>query len=85
MARAAVVDPAGDGPKFVFQRVPEPQTAKNRVHFDVRLSRRAGSAGLAAEVSRLEDLGAERLDKKDELGTHWVVMRDVEDNAFCVS
>ena len=85
MARAAVVDPAGDGPRFVFQRVPEPKTAKNRVHLDVRLSHRPGSAGLAAEVSRLEDLGADRLDEKDELGTHWVVMHDVEGNEFCVS
>src|SRR4051794_14601132 len=34
---AAARDPAGAGPRFFFQRVPEPKTAKNRVHVDVRV------------------------------------------------
>ena len=34
--RSAVVDPAGVGPRVFFQKVPEPKTAKNRVHLDLR-------------------------------------------------
>ena len=84
-AWGAAVDPAGRGPRFFFQRVPEGKTAKNRVHLDLRLSRRVGSDGLASEVARLEGLGAERVDERDEMGTRWVVMRDVEGNELCVS
>jgi hypothetical protein len=44
-------------PPVLLQRVPEPKTAKNRVHFDlrveIRLVHRAGGAG-----NRLEDVGA---------------------------
>lgn len=84
-AWGAVVDPKGEGPRFFFQRVPEPKTAKNRMHLDLRLTAREGSGGLEAEVARLEALGAERGAEHDELGSHWVVMRDVEGNEFCVS
>ena len=31
----ARVDPDGAGPRLYFQRVPEPKTAKNRVHLDL--------------------------------------------------
>ena len=34
--RAALVDPDGAGPRLFFQKVPEPKTAKNRVHLDLR-------------------------------------------------
>ena len=32
---SAVVDPDGKGPRFYFQRVPEPKTVKNRMHVDL--------------------------------------------------
>ena len=32
------VDPDGVGPRLYFQRVPEPKTAKNRVHLDLAVS-----------------------------------------------
>ncbi|MDF2744191.1 MAG: glyoxalase, partial [Actinomycetia bacterium] len=32
---ASRVDPDGAGPRLFFQRVPEPKTAKNRVHLDL--------------------------------------------------
>ena len=32
---AALVDPDGVGPRIFFQKVPEPKTAKNRLHFDL--------------------------------------------------
>ena len=33
-AANAVIDPDGRGPRIYFQRVPEPKTVKNRLHFD---------------------------------------------------
>ncbi len=84
-SRSAAVDPGGAGPRFFFQRVPEGKSAKNRVHLDLRLSRREGSGGLEAEVERLVALGAERVEALDELGVQWVVMRDIEGNELCVS
>ncbi|MCW2523389.1 MAG: hypothetical protein JWO63_1724, partial [Frankiales bacterium] len=65
--RAAVIDPAGVGPRLFFQRVPEPRTSKNRVHLDLRAA--AGLAGdarlvaLEAECSRLVELGASRVQR----------------------
>lgn len=50
----AFVEAAGwGGPNIWFTRVPEPKPAKNRMHFDLR-----APATVAAEVSRLEKLGA---------------------------
>ncbi len=37
---ASRIDPAGEGPRLYFQRVPEAKTAKNRVHLDVRVAGR---------------------------------------------
>jgi len=33
----ALVDPDGDGPRILFQKVPEGKVAKNRVHLDVHV------------------------------------------------
>jgi len=41
------------GPTMWFNRVPEPKTAKNRLHFDLR-----ASGMLADEVRRLTNLGS---------------------------
>jgi hypothetical protein len=83
----AIVDPGGAGPRLFFQKVPEPKTAKNRVHLDVNASAGRGGDARAAvreHVERLEALGAERLDELDEPGGYWIVMRDPEGNEFCV-
>jgi hypothetical protein len=77
-------------PRLFFQKVPEPKAVKNRVHVDL-----LGGGGpsvpldeqrerVAAEVARLEALGAIRVDEHVDLGVHWVVMRDIEGNEFCV-
>jgi Glyoxalase-like domain len=58
-----------------FNRVPEPKTAKNRLHFDLR-----APGGMAEEVERLEELGATVV-RRDVAIT---VMRDPEGNEFCV-
>ena len=72
----AFVEAAGwGGPNLWFAAVPEPKTAKNRVHFDLR------APGLITdEVARLEALGARVLRHGDDL----VVMADPEGNEFCV-
>src|SRR5690349_20698106 len=63
--RAALIDPDGAGPRLYFQKVPEPKTAKNRVHLDLRAAAGVPHEGredaLEAECSRLVTLGAHRL------------------------
>jgi len=75
---ASIVDPDGRGPAIAFLRVPEPKTAKNRMHIDVRV---AGHR-IRATVADLEMLGA-RVVRVDEQGH--VVMADPEGNEFCVA
>ena len=88
-SRSAVVDPGGAGPRIFFQRVPEPKAAKNRVHLDVRAGGELAGAArrerLTEEVQRLTELSAEQVRSVDEMGEHWIVMRDPEGNEFCVT
>jgi hypothetical protein len=60
-----------------FQANPDEKSVKNRWHLDLAPSDQA------AEVSRLEGLGARRTDI-GQGDVPWVVMADVEDNEFCV-
>jgi glyoxalase superfamily protein len=88
--RSALVDPAGKGPRVFFQRVPEPKTAKNRLHLDLWAA--AGLSGeerltaLEAECARLVRLGATRVQRfePDALSAGFIVMRDPEGNEFCL-
>lgn len=87
---SAVTDPDGQGPRFFFQRVPEPKVVKNRVHVDLNISG-GGATPLAerrplvdAEVERIETLGGAVLRPMQERGEYWVVMQDPEGNEFCV-
>lgn len=68
------------GPKLLLQRVPEPKAAKNRMHLDIEV------ADIEAEASRLEALGATRVQPETmhEHGTTWVLMNDPEGNEFCI-
>jgi hypothetical protein len=78
------VDPesgTGLGRRLLFQRVPEPKTAKNRLHIDVH----AGPDRRAETVARLQDLGAAVLRQVKEPGGEWTVMADPEGNEFCVA
>jgi hypothetical protein len=72
-------DPSGRGAGMYFQTVPEPKTAKNRLHLDVR-----PSGTMAEEVERLQGLGATVRGFIQEGGSFWTQMRDVEGNEFCV-
>ncbi len=69
---------AGVAPDLLFQRVPEAKEIKNRLHLDLR------PLDQAAEVDRLEALGATRISVGQEDGVTWVVMADPEGNEFCV-
>ena len=73
--KAFIEAPGWGGPNLWFNRVPEPKTAKNRVHFDLR-----APGPLAAEVARLERLGATVTGRHPDL----TVMADPEGNEFCV-
>jgi hypothetical protein len=86
----ACTDPTGVGPRLFFQRVPEGKVVKNRVHLDVRvgrgLVREERLAALEAEGSRLEALGATRVQLlvADEENESCLAMQDVEGNEFCL-
>jgi Glyoxalase-like domain len=60
--------------------VPEPKTAKNRLHLDLR----ADGASRDAEVARLLALGARRVDVGQGPDVSWVVLADPEGNEFCL-
>ena len=86
---AAIVDPAGVGPRILFQLVPEGKVAKNRVHLDVNTSdqgadRESRQSQVYAKAADLETKGATRGDEFVVHGAHWVVMQDPEGNEFCV-
>jgi hypothetical protein len=70
---------ADDGPAWYFIRVPEPRTAKNRVHVDLVADDRE------KEIARLVELGATRHADHDEYGHPWTVMADPEANEFCIA
>ena len=88
--RAALIDPDGAGPRLYFQKVPEPKTAKNRVHLDLRAAAGVPPEGradaLEAECTRLLALGAQRLRRLEADGVNGVciVMQDPEGNEFCL-
>ncbi|MEH1167481.1 VOC family protein [Micromonospora sp. CPCC 205539] len=79
-------DPDGVGPHLSILNVPEPKTAKNRLHIDVRVPGHGSPderwARIRAESDRLVRAGASIVDEVD--GQH-VVMADPEGNEFCVA
>ena len=94
---ASIVDPDGRGPTIGFLRVPEPKTAKNRFHIDIRVAgeppwdwveradliraKAAELTGAGATVVREEAYVDD--DGRAVLGH--VVMADPEGNEFCVA
>ncbi|MGI8723263.1 MAG: VOC family protein [Geodermatophilaceae bacterium] len=68
--------------RFMFIKVPERKTAKNRMHLDLRMEK---SVPRSLEVARLVDLGATHIADKDEWGHSWAVLTDPEGNEFCVA
>jgi len=72
--------PSGRGPWLEFIRDGEPKRVKNRVHLDVAPW---PGGDQAAEVARLEELGAKHADV-GQRDVAWVVLADTEGNEFCV-
>jgi predicted enzyme related to lactoylglutathione lyase len=75
-----LVPSEGSGAPLLLQAVPEPKEGKNRMHLDIVVD------DIEAEVHRLQELGARRIDEGvQSLGvTRWVRMSDPELNEFCV-
>lgn len=68
----------GVAPDLLFLRVPEGKDVKNRWHPDLR------PTDQAAEVARLEALGAGQIDVGQRADQSFVVMADPDGNEFCV-
>lgn len=83
---AWLIDPAGIAPRLSLLEVPEPKTAKNRLHMDLRVSGEGTPDQqwhqVCSEVSRLVRAGAALL---AEYPGHHVVLADPEGNEFCVA
>lgn len=88
---ASLVDPQGRGPAISFLRVPEPKTAKNRVHLDIRPVEGSVDADQRDELIRVKvsDLiaagGTVAREATYEGHIEGVVMADPEGNEFCVA
>lgn len=65
------------GPSWSFARVPEPKTAKNRLHVDLVVD------DLDGEVDRVIALGASVVGTYGE-APRWTTLRDIEGNEFCL-
>ena len=70
--------PQHGGPGLLFLRVPDDKTVKNRLHIDLRPDDQA------AELARVEALGAQRVDIGQGDDVTWVVLADPEGNEFCI-
>jgi hypothetical protein len=88
---SAIIDPEGTRPRVFFQKVPEPRTAKNRVHLDVRaapgLEGDERMAVLESECDRVVALGATRVQRFEPappMSAGFIVMQDPEGNEFCL-
>ncbi|MFB8114860.1 VOC family protein [Streptomyces sp. NPDC055962] len=88
---AHLSDPDGTGPSLSFMKVPEPKTAKNRLHLDVQ----AGGGRetpweirrprVAEAVERLTAAGGTVIQRHELNGRpDHVVMADPEGHEFCV-
>src|SRR5215211_7668261 len=67
----------GSQPELVFGLVADAKSGKNRLHIDLRPDDQD------AEVERLIDMGARRVDV-GQTEASWVVLADPEGNEFCV-
>lgn len=68
------------GPKLLLQRVDEPKSVKNRMHFDIEVP------DIETEADRLVALGATRVSEvpcREHVST-WLLLTDPEGNEFCV-
>ena len=69
------------GPGLVFVPVPDGKAVKNRLHIDLAPH---SSDDRDAEIARLLDRGASRVDVGQSADASWDVFADPEGNEFCV-
>lgn len=67
--------------RMLFQNVPEPKTAKNRVHWDLHTE----PGERDALVARLVDRGASVIGSGRQGPHEWIILADPEGNEFCVA
>jgi len=75
----ALVPPGECTPRLYFTTVPEPRTAKNRMHLDLI----PPGGDPKAELARLLGLGAAVTDSQPP-GVSWLILADPEGNEFCL-
>jgi hypothetical protein len=79
---AMLVDPAGKGPRLLFQRRPKDRTSSIPIHLDLT------AEDPEEEAERLLGLGAELVEtcwhRIGDFEERWIVLRDPEGNGFCV-
>ncbi len=63
---------------ILFWRVPEPRTAKSRMHVEL------ATKNPTDEIERLVALGATKVEYREGKGSSWTVMLDPEGNEFCI-
>jgi hypothetical protein len=90
-----IFDPAGLRPPIWFQKVPEPQGGKNRLHLDLYPAGRDDTVSAERRAQLVEERVAElvgrgatverRTQAHERDGAYYVVMHDPEGNEFCVS
>ena len=73
---ASIAADTGLGAVLMFHKVPEDQTVKNRVHFDLQAS------DVVAEADRLTSLGARQIRSLSENNNQWISFTDPEGNEF---
>lgn len=78
-AGMAVIPPGEGFPAMMFLSVPEPRTAKNRMHLDLV------SSDHRAEAARAVALGAAHHGDFDEAGFQWSTLSDPEGNVFDIA
>jgi predicted enzyme related to lactoylglutathione lyase len=71
--------PDDAGTRIAFAAVPEPRSAKNRVHLDLATDDRERT------TAELVGLGASVIDTRTTGDHTWTVMADPEGNEFCVA
>jgi 4a-hydroxytetrahydrobiopterin dehydratase len=75
---AALVDPLRRSPALWFQRMDEPRTQRNRIHFDITVPHEEAEARIAAAVA------AGGTVVTDEYARSFWVLADADGNEICV-
>jgi predicted enzyme related to lactoylglutathione lyase len=83
--REVVIGPHVDAEVGIcFMPTTEVKVVKNRVHLDLNPGADASAADRQAEIQRILDLGARRVDVGQTGNESWTVLADPEGNEFCV-